>query len=102
MLKRSKLIYIVGSVAIGVVCVLVVLFGLIAGGAVSGGGAKLIFASESAEKVYDGKLCEAVYRYCTVQFPEVVFEYAVCSNLFLYPDNILCFGNFLLSVQTPV
>ena len=55
MLKRSKLIYIVGSVAIGVVCVLVVLFGLIAGGAVSGGGAKLIFASESAEKVYDGK-----------------------------------------------
>ena len=35
-------------------------------------------------------------------FPEVVFEYAVCSNLFLYPDNILCFGDFLLSVQTPV
>ena len=54
------------------------------------------------KKVYDGKLCEAVYRYCTVQFPEVVFEYAVCSNLFLYPDNILCFGDFLLSVQTPV
>ncbi len=31
-----------------------------------------------------------------------LFTDTALFNLFLYPDNILCFGDFLLSVQTPV
>ena len=54
MVKRSKIIYIVGSLLIGVVSLLAVLFALIAGGGVGGAQTKLVFESESAEKVYDG------------------------------------------------
>lgn len=54
MVKRSKIIYIVGSLLIGVVSLLAVLFALIAGGGVGGVQTKLVFESESAEKVYDG------------------------------------------------
>lgn len=54
MVKRSKIIYIVGSLLIGVVSLLAVLFALIAGGVVGGAQTKLVFESESAEKVYDG------------------------------------------------
>lgn len=54
MVKRSKIIYIVGSLLIGVVSLLAVLFALIAGGGVGGVQTKLVFESESAERIYDG------------------------------------------------
>ena len=50
MVKRSKIIYIVGSLLIGVVSLLAVLFALIAGGGVGGVQTKLVFESESAER----------------------------------------------------
>ncbi len=55
MTKRSKVIYLVGAVVIGVAVALAVLLTLFASGALDTGKPKLIFSSGSAEKVYDGK-----------------------------------------------
>ena len=54
MTKKSKIIYIVGSIIIGVVALLAVLLGLIAGGVIDSRQTKLVFASQSYEFVYDG------------------------------------------------
>ena len=56
MKKGSKLIYIIGSLIIGVVGVLSVCIGLIVSGAMTGSsdGIDIVFSSVTAEKVYDG------------------------------------------------
>lgn len=52
--RGSKIIYIVGSVLIGIIALLIVLFALIASGAIDARQTKLVFASESESFVYDG------------------------------------------------
>lgn len=54
-MKRSKFIYIIGSIIIGVTALLIVLFGLIAGGVINATQTKLVFASATEEFTYDGK-----------------------------------------------
>ena len=55
MVKRSKFIYIIGSVIIGVIALLIVLFARIAGGVINATQKKIVFASASTEFIYDGK-----------------------------------------------
>ena len=55
MTRKAKIIYIVGSVIIGVVSLLAVLLSLIASGAVDTRQTKLVYASVSGEFVYDGQ-----------------------------------------------
>ncbi len=57
---KTKLIYIIGSLVIGIVGTLGVYFGLLAGGVIEVEQTKIVFASESKEKVYDGTalVCE--------------------------------------------
>ncbi len=59
MTKKSKLVYIIGSIAIGVIALLVVLCTLIAGNFVNVNKNKLVFASSSAEYVFDGETHES-------------------------------------------
>lgn len=54
MTKKSKIIYVVGSIIIGVAAMLIVLLGLIVGGVLDEGRKRLVFSSESYEFVYDG------------------------------------------------
>lgn len=54
-MKRSKFIYIIGSIIIGVTALLIVFFGLIAGGVINATQTKLVFASATEEFTYDGK-----------------------------------------------
>ena len=51
---KTKLIYIIGSLVIGIVGTLGVYFGLLAGGVIKVEQTTIVFASSSAEKVYDG------------------------------------------------
>lgn len=55
MTKKSKIIYIVGSVVIGVAAALIILLGLMLGGALDGGGNVLVISSASREFVYNGE-----------------------------------------------
>ncbi len=57
---KTKLIYIIGSLVIGIVGTLGVYFGLLAGGVIEVKQTKIVFSSESKEKVYDGTalVCE--------------------------------------------
>ena len=57
---KTKLIYIIGSLVIGIVGTLGVYFGLFAGGVIEVERTKIVFASGSKEKVYDGTalVCE--------------------------------------------
>ncbi len=54
MAKKSKLVYIIGSIAIGVVALITVLGVLIAGGFVNVATTKLVLSSASKEFVFDG------------------------------------------------
>ena len=51
---KTKWIYIIGSIIIGFISVIGVFFGLAATGVISTEQAKIVIASSSAEKVYDG------------------------------------------------
>ena len=53
-MHRSRLVYIIGSIAIGVIAVLTVLLGLVAGGVIGTYPEKIIISSGSASKAYDG------------------------------------------------
>ena len=55
MLRKTKLIYIMGSAVIGVLTVLTVLFAMISTGVIDGRQKKVVFASASAVFTYDGQ-----------------------------------------------
>lgn len=55
MLRKTKLIYIMGSAVIGVLTVLTVLFAMISTGVIDGRQKKVVFASASAIFTYDGQ-----------------------------------------------
>ena len=55
MTGKSKIIYIVGSVVIGIVAMLIILFGLMMGGVLNFSGNKLVISSSSCEFVYNGE-----------------------------------------------
>ncbi len=55
MTRKAKIIYIIGSVIIGVVSLLAVLLSLVASGAIDARQTKLVYASFSNEFVYDGQ-----------------------------------------------
>ncbi|MDE5942808.1 MAG: transglutaminase-like domain-containing protein [Clostridia bacterium] len=55
MTKKSKIIYIVGSVVIGVAAMLIILCGLMLGGVLDFSNNKLVVSSASAEFVYNGE-----------------------------------------------
>lgn len=55
MTKKSKIIYIVGSVAIGIIAALIIIFGLMLGGVINTRGNKLVISSASREFVYNGE-----------------------------------------------
>ena len=52
---KSKLIYIVGSVIIGITALLIILLGLVAGGVITVTETRIVISSASQEFVYDGK-----------------------------------------------
>ena len=54
MIKRSNLIYIIGSVIIGIITIVSVFAGLIFSGTIDARSVSLVFTSVSQEKVYDG------------------------------------------------
>ncbi len=60
MIKRSKLIYAIGSVIIGIIAIVSVFVGLILSGAIDARSVALVFTSQSQEKMYDGTalVCE--------------------------------------------
>ena len=60
MIKRSKLIYAIGSVIIGIIAIVSVFVGLIFSGAIDARSVALVFTSQSQEKMYDGTalVCE--------------------------------------------
>lgn len=51
---KTKFIYTIGSIIIGCITIIGVIFGLIAGGVISTQQSKIVIVSASAEKVYDG------------------------------------------------
>jgi len=53
-MKKSKFVYIVGSVAIGVVALLIVFFALLASGAIKASRTEIVISSATATYVYDG------------------------------------------------
>ena len=55
MIKRSKLVYILGSIIIGIVAVVFVFAGLVLSGVIDAGSRAIVFVSESKTKVYDGE-----------------------------------------------
>ena len=55
MIKRSKLVYILGSIIIGIVAVISVFAGLVLSGVIDAGSRVIVFVSESKTKVYDGE-----------------------------------------------
>ncbi len=55
MTKKTKVIYIIGSVIIGVAALLIILFGLMAGGVLNARQSKLIISSATRAFVYDGR-----------------------------------------------
>ena len=55
MVKNSKLVYVIGSIIIGIVSILGILAGLIFGGVLDSTPKKLIFATASLEKIYNGQ-----------------------------------------------
>ncbi|MBQ3505525.1 MAG: transglutaminase domain-containing protein [Clostridia bacterium] len=55
MIKRSKLVYILGSIIIGIVAVISVFAGLTLSGVIDAGSRVIVFVSESKTKVYDGE-----------------------------------------------
>ncbi|MBQ9714120.1 MAG: hypothetical protein IJV83_02230 [Clostridia bacterium] len=54
MIKRSKLVYVLGSVVIGIISVMFIIAGLIFSGVLDSSSKKLVFTSTSMEKVYNG------------------------------------------------
>ena len=54
MIKRSKVIYVIGSMIIGIIAIVSVFAGLIFSGAIDARSVALVFTSVSQEKVYDG------------------------------------------------
>ncbi len=54
MVKHSKLVYVIGSIIIGIITILGILGGLILGGVIDGTTKKVVFVSGSMEKTYDG------------------------------------------------
>ncbi len=54
MVRRSKLIYVIGSITLGIIAILGVFVSLVAAGIIGVTQSKLVFASASAEFVYDG------------------------------------------------
>lgn len=60
MVKRSKFVYIIGSVIIGIISIIFIFAGLALSGVIDAGTTKLIFKSASADKIYDGQVltCE--------------------------------------------
>lgn len=59
MIKRSKWVYIVGSVIIGIVSVLFIFSGLIFSGVIDASSRKLVFSSAGTYKTYDGEVLQA-------------------------------------------
>ena len=59
-MTKTKLIYIIGSIIIGFLSVVGVFFALTAGGVISTEQARIVLATASAEKEYDGTalVCE--------------------------------------------
>lgn len=55
MTRKSKIIYIVGSVVIGIAAALIILFGLMLGGVINVRGNTLVISSASREFVYNGE-----------------------------------------------
>jgi len=53
--KHSKLVYIIGSIIIGIVAILAIFGGLILSGVIDGTTHKVVFSSGSLEKTYDGE-----------------------------------------------
>ena len=53
-MAKTKWIYIIGSIIIGFVSIIGVFFGLVATGVISTTREKIVIATSSAEKVYDG------------------------------------------------
>ena len=60
MTKRSKLVYIIGSVIIGIIAVVSIFAGLVLSGVIDASSRKLVFASASKEAMYSGDalVCE--------------------------------------------
>ena len=60
MVKRSKFVYIIGSVIIGIISIIFIFAGLALSGVIDAGTTKLILKSASADKIYDGQVltCE--------------------------------------------
>lgn len=54
MIKRSKFVYVIGSVIIGIMAIVSVFAGLVFSGAIDARSVALVFTSTSQEKVYDG------------------------------------------------
>ena len=53
-MTKTKLIYVIGSIILGFLSIIGVFFGLAAGGVISTEQARIVIASGSAEKEYDG------------------------------------------------
>ncbi len=60
MVKRSKLVYIIGSVIIGIIAVVSIFAGLVLSGVIDASSRKLVFSSASKEAMYSGEalVCE--------------------------------------------
>lgn len=55
MIKRSKLVYVIGSAIIGIVSTICIIVGLALSGVIDASSKKLVFATASKEIIYDGK-----------------------------------------------
>ena len=55
MIKRSKLVYVIGSAIIGIVSTICIIVGLALSGVIDASSKKLVFASASKEIIYDGQ-----------------------------------------------
>ena len=64
------------------------------------GGKGFLCIYVSAAGIYDCELCQTIYGYDIVEFPQNVWEHPVHCNLFLYPCDFLYAVGFLLFIET--
>ena len=55
MIKQSKLVYVIGSIVIGIITIIAVVAGLMLSGVIDASSHKLVFISKSEETVYTGQ-----------------------------------------------
>ena len=55
MIKQSKLVYVIGSIVIGIITIIAVVAGLMLSGVIDASSHKLVFISKSEEIVYTGQ-----------------------------------------------